>query len=65
MLVYTAVIVIVSIFEIRQMKNEGLKKEIVLFIPLAMTALVLVWVYTFRPDTSISAFFLKSFGIPF
>ncbi len=65
MLVYAAVIVIVSVLEIRQMKKEGLNKEIVLFIPLAVTALVLVWVYAFHPETSISAFFLKSFGIPF
>lgn len=65
MLVYTAVIIIVSILEIRQMRKEGLIKEIILFIPLAMAALVLAWVYAFHPDTSISAFFLKSFGIPF
>jgi multisubunit Na+/H+ antiporter MnhB subunit len=65
MLVYTAVIVIVAIFEITQMKKEGLKKEIVLFIPLAMAAIALAWLHTSRSETSISAFFLKSFGIPF
>jgi hypothetical protein len=65
MLVYAAVIVIVSILEITQMKKEGLKKEIALFIPLAMAAIFLAWLYTCCPDVSISAFFLKAFGIPF
>ncbi|NLT13713.1 MAG: hypothetical protein GXY05_05165 [Clostridiales bacterium] len=65
MLVYTALIVIVAILEIRQMKKEGLKKEVALFIPLAMAAMVLAWLYKCCPDVSISAFFLKSFGIPF
>jgi hypothetical protein len=65
MLVYTSVIVLVSILEIRQMKKEGLKKEIVVFIPMAIAALTLAWVYAFHPETSISAFFLKAFGIPF
>jgi hypothetical protein len=47
------------------MKKERLIKEIVLFVPLAMAAFVLACVYAFYPETSISAFFLKSFGIPF
>lgn len=65
MLIYTAVIAVVSILEVRQMKKEGLKKEIALFFPLAVAALVLAWIYTSRPEASISAFFLKAFGIPF
>jgi hypothetical protein len=63
MVVYIAVIIIVSILEIRQMIREGLKKEIALFIPLAMVAIALAWLYIYRTETSISAFFLKSFGI--
>jgi len=65
MVFYAGLIVIVGIFDIRQMKKEGLNKEIVLYIPLAATALALACLYVYYPDVSISAFFLKCFGIPY
>jgi hypothetical protein len=58
-------IVLAGIFEIRQMIKDGLKKEIAVFITLAAAALALAWLYVYCPDVSISAFLLKSFGIPF
>ena len=65
MLVYTAVIAIVGILEIRQMVKEKLKKEIILFIPLAIAAMALAWVYTANPEASISRTFLSLFGIAY
>jgi hypothetical protein len=47
------------------MIKDGLKKEIAVFITLAAAALALAWLYVYCPDVSISAFLLKSFGIPF
>lgn len=63
MAVYAAVIVIVSIIEIRHMKKEGLKKEIVIFIPLAIAAIVLAWLYAFHSEESIAGYVLKSLGL--
>jgi hypothetical protein len=63
MAVYIALIILVGIFEVRLMVKERLKKETVLFIALAMSAMVLAWLYVSRPEVSISAYLLKSFGI--
>jgi hypothetical protein len=65
MLAFTAVIAIVGILEIRQMVKEKLKKEIILFVPLAVAAIALAWVYTLNPEASISRYFLSLFGIAY
>lgn len=63
MAAYTALIILIGILEIRQMAKESLKKETVLFIALAMAAIVLAWLYVACTGISISAYFLRSFGI--